>query len=124
MTSDMPPHDHPIDTALWVELTDSDVRWYVCGNPHTFPGRFDVWSPDLDVALTIGKDEVVAASEPARWWIDGYLHGNEPSIYEFLELDPATPKSMTATLVGRGGARRSRYTAELAPRRVTFTNAD
>lgn len=90
MTSDMPPHDHPIDPALWVELTDSDVRWYVCGNPHTFPGRFDVWSPDLDVALTISKDEVVAASDPARYWIEGFLHGNEPSIYEFLGLDPAT----------------------------------
>jgi hypothetical protein len=84
----MPPHPHDIDTELWVELEDSDVRWYVCGNPHTFPGHFDVWSPELDTALTVQKAEVTGASEAARWWIEGFLHGSEPSINEYLGVSP------------------------------------
>jgi hypothetical protein len=83
-----PPHPHEIDPDLWVELVDSDVRWYVCGNPHTNPGHFDVWSPELDTALTVAKSEVAASSDPARWWIEGFLHGSEPSITEYLGLPP------------------------------------
>lgn len=84
----MPPHSHEINTELWVELVDSDVRWYVCGNPHTFPGHFDVWSPDLDIALTVQKAEVTGSSESAKWWIEGFLHGSEPSINEYLGVSP------------------------------------
>jgi hypothetical protein len=82
MPDDRTAKDHvpEIDERLWVELTDSEGRWYLVGNPHTFPGRFDVWSREIGSSMTISKSEITNASDAARWWIEGYLSGNEPSI--------------------------------------------
>jgi hypothetical protein len=76
-----------IDERLWVELTDSDGRWYISGNPHTFPGRFDVWSPVIESALTVSKSDIAKASDAAWWWIAGFLSGNEPSLDDYVGAD-------------------------------------
>jgi hypothetical protein len=122
----MPEHPHEIDLSLWVELVDSDVRWYICGNPHTFPGHFDVWSPDLDRNLTVSKSDVAQSSEPARWWIEGFLHGNEPSITEYLGLpdDADVADDDPAWEDWKQALDQYRRSGETIQPRVTFTDAD
>jgi hypothetical protein len=76
------------DPDLWVEVAGHDGKLFIMGNPHTFPGRITGWSYEGNHSLYFSKAEVTAASDAARWWIDGFLHGNEPSLAEYLGIDP------------------------------------
>ena len=46
-----------------------------------------MWSPNLGYALTVSKSDIADASEAARWWIEGFLNGNEPTLDEYVGTD-------------------------------------
>ena len=81
------PHS-ATDPNLWVEVDGYPGRLFIMGNPHTFAGRISAWSYDNDESLYFSKSEVTASSDAARWWIEGYLHGAEPSPAAYLVIDP------------------------------------
>ena len=72
---------------LWVEVADYPGRLHIMGNPHTFPGRVTAWSFERNESLYFSKDDVTEASEAARWWLDGYLHGSEPEFEEYFAIE-------------------------------------
>jgi hypothetical protein len=76
------------DPELWVEAHGFDGRCFLLGNPHTHLGRMVVWVESLRDVAYISKYDVENASEAARRWIEGFLHGNEPSPAEYLGIDP------------------------------------
>lgn len=67
-----------IDPRLWVVVTGVDGRCYLSGNAHTFRGRIQAWSQDLERSLTVSKHEISDSSVEARYWVEGFLAGNEP----------------------------------------------
>ena len=69
-----------IDKALWVELFGCEFgRHYLGYNPHTFHGRISAWCPKDGQWHKISKSEIANCSNEAKYWISGYLCGNEPS---------------------------------------------
>ncbi len=77
----MPDH---VDEKLWVEAGGYKGRLYPSHNPHTFPGRIGAWLAADDVYVTISKNEITECSEEARYWIDGFLVGNEADADEMF----------------------------------------
>jgi len=105
----------PIDGQLWVRLTNGETA-YLLGNPHTWPGHFNVWRPAIDEVYTCSFREVAESSDEARYWLDGYLAASEPDPDEIwgdrvLDLDDDGPE-LTAW---RHAAQLFRRTGEWAP---------
>jgi hypothetical protein len=69
-----------IDRKLWVIVPGccDNKRHYLGYNPHTFHGRISVWCPLLNRWTNISKMNISRQSEQSRYWIAGYLNGNEP----------------------------------------------
>ncbi len=69
-----------IDKELWFTVPDKchGEKHYLLGNPHTFKGRIMAWCPHKETSFFVSLKEMKELSEPARWWITGYLRGNEP----------------------------------------------
>ena len=76
-----------LDPALWIEVKGVSGRCYLFGNPHTFRGRMYAYSEDLATDLAVSKSQIRDASPEARYWIAGFLVGNEPSEIEALGDD-------------------------------------
>ncbi len=76
------------DPELWIEAHGFDGRCYLLGNPHTHLGRMVVWVESLKDVAHISKDDIENASEAARRWVEGFLHGNEPTPAQYLGIDP------------------------------------
>jgi hypothetical protein len=74
-----------LDTSLQVVI-DGHVG-YIEGNAHTHRGRMHIYFPHLGYDLTHSVDEIDSMSEAARWWIQGFLVGSEPNIFEYLGID-------------------------------------
>ena len=79
----IPAHDQ----ELWVAADGFDGRCYLLGNSHTHLGHMVVWVESLKDVRYISKDEINDASDAAWRWIEGFLHGNEPSAAEYLGID-------------------------------------
>ena len=82
------PAPSETDPNLWVEVDGLDGKLFIMGNPHTYPGRITGWSYEGNHSYYFSKDEVTAASDAARYWIDGFLSGNEPTLAEYLGIGP------------------------------------
>ena len=67
-----------VDERLWIRLHGKDERLFLLGASHTFPGRMSVWEPSKDRGVSVSKHEIVEMSDEARWWVTGFLVGNEP----------------------------------------------
>lgn len=48
------------------------------GNGHTFIGRIAAWCPQKDVGYNVSLNEMGAMSTESRYFIAGFLAGNEP----------------------------------------------
>jgi hypothetical protein len=87
----LPPPPSPDE--LWIRLgpawsADRTVRWRILGNGHTHRGRILVEPIGLDQPPTrISLPDVVECSPAARAWLEGFLAGQEPELYEFLGRD-------------------------------------
>jgi hypothetical protein len=72
-----PPPD--LDRALWFEPgCCADGRHYVHYNSHTFPGRMGAYCEAHDRTFSVWLPEIERSSPEARYWIRGFLAGNEP----------------------------------------------
>jgi len=68
-----------VDSRLWFEMDGYEGRHYlVDGNPHTFRGRMYFYCPLQNVYTRISKNEIGECSDETRYFIRGYLSGNEP----------------------------------------------
>lgn len=73
--------------TLWVESFDGE-RGVLSGNPHTHRGRFSVLWESTGRTHPTSLSDLRAMSEPARYWLSGYLAGNEPEISDvFPDLE-------------------------------------
>lgn len=72
--------EYELDDALWVDISDQcgSARHYLVGNPHTYPGRMEVYCPALQRFTRISMSAIISCSQESRYWIQGYLHGTCP----------------------------------------------
>lgn len=76
--------DHPnlpadVDPRLWFEMDSCEGRHYLVeGNPHTFRGRMYFYCPPQNIYTRISRSEIGECSDETRYFIRGYLSGNEP----------------------------------------------
>ena len=70
-----------IDQNLWFTCVKKcqGKKHYFYGNPHTFTGRISAWCPHKEASFFVSLSEVEDMSEASKWWIKGFLCGNEPS---------------------------------------------
>ncbi|WP_208414712.1 hypothetical protein [Paenibacillus castaneae] len=54
-------------------------KHFIVGNPHTFHGRISAYCPQKDVFLNVSLGEIVDMPLNTKYWIKGFLSGNEPS---------------------------------------------
>jgi hypothetical protein len=67
-----------IDQLLWIRTLVCEGPDYLFGNPHTFPGRMSAYCPHHQTDYSVSRSEIVDCSTEARWWVVGFLVGNEP----------------------------------------------
>lgn len=75
----LPAEDPPLppDERLWFEAACGE-RDFIVGNGHTFAGRLAAWCPHAGVGYNVSLGEMGAMSEEARYFVAGFLAGNEP----------------------------------------------
>ena len=66
-----------VDPELWFEREDGH-RLYLLGNPHTFPGRMYAYNATTGNRIMVSKEEIAIAPSATRYWVLGYIAGNEP----------------------------------------------
>lgn len=76
-SSEMTPPE--IDPDLVFQGTHCNGLHYLVGNPHIRPGRMAAWCEEQQVEITVSLKDMAYISSPAKYWINGFLAGNEPS---------------------------------------------
>lgn len=66
------------DEQLWFMHEGCEGKHFLIGNPHTFKGRMWAWCPIKQRTFFVSPPEMVEQSVEAKYWVDGFLHGNEP----------------------------------------------
>lgn len=99
----------PVDERLWFEAP-CGRRDVIVGNGHTYPGRMAAWCPHGGVGYNVSYGEMGAMSDESRYFVAGFLAGNEPSVCDDSEI---TEADMVAWQSAR---RRFRVTGSAEPR--------
>jgi hypothetical protein len=68
-----------IDSRLWFTLDGASDRFYLSGNPDTFPGRMSAFDPRTQRGFCVSKHEIATCAPEAAAWIQGFLWGNLPA---------------------------------------------
>ena len=76
------------DPNLWIKLDHCNGEHYLIGNCHTFPGRMNAYCKKKETTFCVSLAEISDMSEQSRYWINGFLCGNEPEPPEELENEP------------------------------------
>lgn len=66
------------DKNLWFTIEGCEGKHYLIGNPHTFRGRMHAWCPQKERSFFVSLSEIEEMSEPSKYWITGFLKGNQP----------------------------------------------
>ncbi|RZS79926.1 hypothetical protein EV189_3405 [Motilibacter rhizosphaerae] len=77
-----------LDAALWVRMADSGEIGYIEGNALLGRGRVHIPGSGACEALIDPYRELSELSPLAQAWLDGFLAGSEPSIWEYLGVGP------------------------------------
>lgn len=72
-------HAHPVDERLWIRTAACDDADFLCGNGHSFRGRMAAYCLRDKRGFSVSLSEITEMSPEARYWITGFLHGNEPA---------------------------------------------
>lgn len=72
------PDKTEFDENLWIELENCEGRHFLTGNPHTFIGRIDTYCPSKNITFCISYSEIRNMSIESKYWLLGFLRGNEP----------------------------------------------
>ena len=70
------------DEKLWFKHLGCTGKHYVLGNPHTVPGRVWAWCPKEKCCIFVSLNDMGEMSQAAKYWMQGYLNGNEPKAPE------------------------------------------
>ena len=73
-------HQVKYDENLWFEHLGCEGLHYLIGNPHTFYGRISAWCPLRQTTLSVSISEIGEMSESSKYWIQGFLNGNQPKL--------------------------------------------
>ena len=66
------------DENLWFNHKGCEGKHYLIGNPHTFRGRIYAWCPKKERSFSVSLSEIENMSEYSKYWINGFLNGNQP----------------------------------------------
>ncbi|WBC17225.1 hypothetical protein O7600_10500 [Micromonospora sp. WMMA1998] len=81
------PLDEPaLDERLWFEAPCG--RDVLVGNGHTFTGRMAAWCPHEGVGYNVSRPGMGAMSDEARYFVAGFLAGNEPRYPADVDGEP------------------------------------
>lgn len=68
------------EKELWFEIEGHcEGKHYIFGNPHTFTGRISAYCPQKNVIFNVSLNEIINMSQESKYWIKGFLSGNEPA---------------------------------------------
>ena len=67
-----------IDKKIWFEHKGCEGKHFMIGNPHTFSGRMYAWCPKKEKSFFVSKSEIADMSLECKYWIKGFLSGNQP----------------------------------------------
>ena len=68
------------DERLIVRLNRSDELYVIDGNAHTYRGRVELYNLAEGFGIAVFPREIVAITDYARGWLEGFLSGNEPAL--------------------------------------------
>jgi hypothetical protein len=95
------------DPLLWFEAPCGG-RDLLVGNGGTFRGRMSAWCPDKQVSYNVSLAEMGQMSQEARYWVAGFLAGNQPGPPPPPDPDADTdPGDLTAWRAATGRFRRT-----------------
>ena len=78
MTMPDPELPEYVDPNLWFD-SDAGRMYLLADNPQTFPGRMLAYRPTHGDTICVSKNEILeSCSEQTRYFVLGYLSGNEP----------------------------------------------
>ena len=97
------------DERLWF-LGSCGQRDILLGNAHTFPGRISAWCPHEQTGYSVSLAEIEEMSTEARYFITGFLAGNEPG-YPLDAVGEESDADMTAWYSALARFRRTGYWA-------------
>lgn len=75
------PDDRPfpaLDGDLWFEAFCGERDYLLEGASHTFPGRMLAWCPKNEYVYSVSLSEMGEMSDQTRYFVRGFLSGNEP----------------------------------------------
>lgn len=102
----LPDEEPPLDERLWFE-GDCGKRDFIAGNGHTFVGRMAAWCPHDQVGYNVSLGEIETMSDESRYFIAGFLVGNEPGYPTDDEGDDGSAADMVAWESARRRFRRT-----------------
>ena len=74
-----PPLPPDVDPALWFDTDKCGRHYLLDGNAHTFPGRMRAYCAERGIRTRVSKGEIGDCSEQTRYFVRGFLSGNEPA---------------------------------------------
>jgi hypothetical protein len=73
-----PPLPPDVDPDLWFDTLKCGRHYLLDGNAHTFPGRMLAYCAERGIRTRVSKGEIGDCSEQTRYFVRGFLSGNEP----------------------------------------------
>ena len=100
------PGPDVLDGRLWFEASCGGRDYLVEAGGHTFPGRMLAWCAERGREYLVSLDEMGAMSDEARYFVRGYLAGNEPGLPQEAE-EGVAPHDQEAWLAATARFRRT-----------------
>ncbi|MEU1396045.1 hypothetical protein ABZ403_08260 [Micromonospora zamorensis] len=72
-----PPLPPDVDPQLWFDTAQCGRHYLLDGNPHTSAGRMLAYCAELGIRTRVSKGEIGVCSEQTRYFVRGFLSGNE-----------------------------------------------
>jgi hypothetical protein len=80
------------DENLWFLMGEHcEGKHFLLGNAHTFRGRMLAWCPAKERSFFVSKSEIGKCSLETKFWVKGFLAGNEPDAPTDKNQDSVTP---------------------------------
>lgn len=74
-----PPLPPDVDPELWFDTEQCGRHYLLDGNPHTSPGRMYAYCAERGIRTRVSKGEISDCSAQTRYFVRGFLSGNEPA---------------------------------------------
>ncbi|WFE36208.1 hypothetical protein [Micromonospora sp. WMMD975] len=95
-----PPLPPDVDPHLWFDTERCGRHYLLDGNPHTFAGRMLAYCAERGIRTAVSRGEIGACSEQTRYFVRGFLSGNEPAPPESGDIETAASEETEAHTAG------------------------